>query len=520
MKTFRILFLIFISFLLFQQDVLCQLNEPTRDASASIVGSTADARICPYTSIIDSSGVLFMYWLDLSVPSGKLSKSTDNGDTWIFVGTMTENSSSHFFRESVIKVGSTWYSSYHRTSPSPCVTFTATSTNGYNFTATNSGSPLFNSGEDRSLIYNTDSNKFYCYIRPKVDTMRRLIGLTKSSNFTSWTSIDTILKVDISDFNNTSSIDFRKQFYSMTVVRNGADWWGLVNVLHNNDSGTGIDKYQDPSTYKDNDQTVEVQLVHSSDGINWRRCNNRQAFITRVSGIKECFGVPTIIGNEMWIYTFESERRHTYYDDNHINGRYFNIWRYKISLTDLNEWRPPVELNLKTAIEGFYNTSNNKLIITDTVSVKIRNSVSPFNLVKTIKSRIDSVLYTGSFNLESIEPGNYYIVVEGRNCVETWSNGSIYIGSVDSISYDFTSSSSQAYGNNQILKNSTYCIYSGDINQDGNVNYTDVLEVFGDVSNGTTGYVDTDLSGNYIVDLSDLNIAYNNSNNFVAVVKP
>ena len=36
----------------------------------------------------------------------------------------------------------------------------------------------------------------------------------------------------------------------------------------------------------------------------------------------------------------------------------------------------------------------------------------------------------------------------------------------------------------------------------------------------TTGYVSTDVNGNSVVDLTDVIIAFNNSNSFVSVKKP
>ncbi|MBL8008845.1 MAG: hypothetical protein JNJ56_15090, partial [Ignavibacteria bacterium] len=77
--------------------------------------------------------------------------------------------------------------------------------------------------------------------------------------------------------------------------------------------------------------------------------------------------------------------------------------------------------------------------------------------------------------------GNYYIVVKHRNSIETWSNvvalvrgdGSVYY-------YDFTTAACQAFGCNQILKGTKYCIYSGDSNQDGIVDASDLSAVEND----------------------------------------
>ena len=81
---------------------------------------------------------------------------------------------------------------------------------------------------------------------------------------------------------------------------------------------------------------------------------------------------------------------------------------------------------------------------------------------------------------------------------------------IDSIyNYDFTTSYSQAYGSNQILKGSKYCIYSGDVNQDGAIDLTDMSVIDNDAAVYTPGYNVTDLNGDNIVDLSDMEIANN-----------
>ena len=88
------------------------------------------------------------------------------------------------------------------------------------------------------------------------------------------------------------------------------------------------------------------------------------------------------------------------------------------------------------------------------------------------------------------------------------------------MSYDFTLSASQAYGTNQILKGSKYCIFNGDVNQDAVVDVSDIVVIYNDAGNFVSGYVSTDLTGNMFVDISDVVIAYNNSNNSVQLIRP
>ena len=88
-------------------------------------------------------------------------------------------------------------------------------------------------------------------------------------------------------------------------------------------------------------------------------------------------------------------------------------------------------------------------------------------------------------------------------------------------SYDFTTSDAQAYGNNMMLKGVKWCIYSGDVDQDGTIDLADVVFVYNDVVNFVVGNITiSDLNGDYFTDLSDLLIAFNNSANFVAKITP
>ena len=116
--------------------------------------------------------------------------------------------------------------------------------------------------------------------------------------------------------------------------------------------------------------------------------------------------------------------------------------------------------------------------------------------------------------------GQYYIVVTHRNALETWSGAgqSFTAGSVKT--YDFTSASSQAFGNNLNLVSGKYCEYSGDPNQDGTVDASDIIDIYNDVTVIATGYINTDVTGDDIVDVSDLLITFNNSTDVVMVIRP
>ncbi|MDQ3020683.1 MAG: hypothetical protein M3R36_08945 [Bacteroidota bacterium] len=71
-----------------------------------------------------------------------------------------------------------------------------------------------------------------------------------------------------------------------------------------------------------------------------------------------------------------------------------------------------------------------------------------------------------------------------------------------------------------IRKGTKYCIYSGDVNQDGTVDIADGSSIENDAYNFVSGYVLTDLNGDSFTDVSDTAIADNNAFNLVSKIVP
>ncbi len=184
-------------------------------------------------------------------------------------------------------------------------------------------------------------------------------------------------------------------------------------------------------------------------------------------------------------------------------------------------------LNANLFVQGFYNTLTNSTI-TDTILCNLRNIFPPYNIVAASKGLMQSEGdISFDFTNTAANAGvNYYLQLNHRNSVETWSSGYRSFNAFDFQSevYDFTLDSSTAFGNNVMRVDNSperkYAVFSGDVNQDGNVNLADVLDVFNSANSFSTGYVVTDVTGNNAVDLTDLTLAYNNSINFVRILRP
>ncbi|MDQ3193499.1 MAG: hypothetical protein M3P82_00730, partial [Bacteroidota bacterium] len=175
-------------------------------------------------------------------------------------------------------------------------------------------------------------------------------------------------------------------------------------------------------------------------------------------------------------------------------------------------------LNLKTLIQGLYNPVTNKMV-KDTVKIYLRSTSSPYSLVDSSLGVLDS-MGLGNFTFTNAsESVPYYIVIKHRNGLETWSAGGNSFTS-GNLNYDFTNAASKAYGNNQILKGTSYCIYNGDLNQDRIINLTDLVSIYNDAASFVTGYVNTDLTGDMTTNINDIIIAHNNSVSFVQTRRP
>ena len=61
-----------------------------------------------------------------------------------------------------------------------------------------------------------------------------------------------------------------------------------------------------------------------------------------------------------------------------------------------------------------------------------------------------------------------------------------------------------------VYKNGKWCIYSGEINQNGIIDSTDLMLVFYENVSGSTGYIPSDLTGDLFCEIEDLMIVYNN----------
>ena len=179
-------------------------------------------------------------------------------------------------------------------------------------------------------------------------------------------------------------------------------------------------------------------------------------------------------------------------------------------------------LNITALIEGFYTASTN-LMVRDTMRVYLHTNSSPYSVVDSALTYL-STTGTGSVTFaNAVNSVNYYIRLKHRNGLETWSASPGQQFTASALSYDFTTAASKSFGSNMKQVDAApveFAIFSGDVEQSGDIDVSDLIDINNDQINFTSGYVRTDCNGDDFVDSQDIVIAYNNSINFVSLIRP
>lgn len=186
------------------------------------------------------------------------------------------------------------------------------------------------------------------------------------------------------------------------------------------------------------------------------------------------------------------------------------------------------ELTLNLFLQGYYvGTSTmlpvadplNNPMVCDSLIVELASEFSPFGIEYTTTGVID-VSGNGVFSFPLSAKGNsYYIVVHHRSSLETWSSLPVLISNI--CTYNFTSSASQAFGDNEIqLESGVFGIWSGDVNQDDFIDDTDFLTIENGSNVFGIGYIPEDITGDWIIESSDYSMIENNTGSIITLLRP
>jgi len=188
-------------------------------------------------------------------------------------------------------------------------------------------------------------------------------------------------------------------------------------------------------------------------------------------------------------------------------------------------------VNLKLFIEGYYIGAGlmnpvkmnqdyvSEVNLVEDMLVELHNPLTYETVASTTAMLHTDGTMTGIF--ATAPAGSYYIVVKGSNIIQTWSANPVTINNTAPVTYDFTTSASQAYGDNmRDMGDGSFAIYSGDFNHDDIIDPTDYSQWEIDFNNFSFGVFATDLNGDGIVDPSDYAIWELNFNKFIFAFYP
>jgi subtilisin-like proprotein convertase family protein len=155
----------------------------------------------------------------------------------------------------------------------------------------------------------------------------------------------------------------------------------------------------------------------------------------------------------------------------------------------------------------------------DTITVALHAATSPFAQVQSVKVVLGT---TGAATVvfpPSVIGNSYYLVIKGRNLLETWSADPVSFSATTAYSFNGVG---RAFGSNLGTLGGIPVLYSGDLDalKDGNIDLLDypVWENQFNVSN--TGYQSSDLNGDGLVNALDYQIWEAKAINFISVKKP
>lgn len=284
-------------------------------------------------------------------------------------------------------------------------------------------------------------------------------------------------------------------FPAMCVDKNGT-----VNITY-------IDTRNTPTN--DSFEVYNSYSINGGETFTDQMISDHKFKYKQLSADKRLFGFPGYIGasigvasagNGVWSFWFDN-----FFEE-------YQGWLYK---SESKPWS-----HIKVIPQGFYNSDNNSLNSKDTIYVYLRNNLQPYDKIDSARGALDSLSCFANVFFENSIEGDYYLEVTKRNSIGTWSRLPVHYSADSGLSYDFTVSADQAYGNNMIQVNNKWCTYSCDINRDAFVDLSDIISIHNDASAFRNGYLPTDANGDWIVDVSDIILSFNNANSFVNQVNP
>ncbi|MBX7043167.1 MAG: hypothetical protein K1X85_09700 [Ignavibacteria bacterium] len=258
-----------------------------------------------------------------------------------------------------------------------------------------------------------------------------------------------------------------------------------------------------------------VYMSRSTDGGNSfadERASSHKFKYKQLPSDQRLFGVPSYIGSYIGLAASADRVLGIWFDNVDEQYRAYSV---TMPLS--------TALSVKLIPQGTYLSSMNRLRNRDSVTLYLRSSVYPYQIIDSARCPLDSTSFTAATEFTGLQSGNYFIVADHKKSISVWSSAPVAVSAGSANSYDFTAGMSSAFGDNQILVDSDpprYACYSGDVSNDEVIDVSDVSQIENDAFEYVTGNVITDINGDGFVDVTDIAFADYGASNFVMCVTP
>jgi hypothetical protein len=192
---------------------------------------------------------------------------------------------------------------------------------------------------------------------------------------------------------------------------------------------------------------------------------------------------------------------------------------------------PSITVNLSLQLEGLYNGSATMrpamdevsyhwgATIADKLTVELHDGSNYSTVVYTVSDVTLNTNGSASFALPSSYNGSYYLTIIQRNHILTTTALPVSFA-VSPVSYSFDAPA-KAYGNNMVtMIDGTAAIFTGDSDQSGLIDGTDLMSIGNQADWAAMGYLPEDLNGDGLIDGSDLMKCGNNADWAVGSTTP
>lgn len=171
--------------------------------------------------------------------------------------------------------------------------------------------PVLKSGDTITLAQDPANGEYLAFHKVSNDprTKGRQVFLSVSKDMQHWSSPEPVMVTDEIDHQQARLLEggTHSEFYNMSAFPYANQWLGMVTHFRRTGKPRVI-KYDGGHAQSFADGPIDVQLTHSRDGRNWKRCSDRTPVIPLgphhydSGSILGLCNSPVISGDEMWMY--------------------------------------------------------------------------------------------------------------------------------------------------------------------------------------------------------------------------